>query len=54
MQRELRVLIFSHWNVGEINNTELANAFFDNMAEFRCSGTTPGKMKYYHEEMKRR
>jgi hypothetical protein len=24
------------------------------MAEFRCSGTTPRKIKYYHEEMNRR
>jgi hypothetical protein len=46
------MLTSRHQNAGQTHNIKVANRSFENVAEFRCLGTTATNQDLIHEEIK--
>jgi hypothetical protein len=54
MEETKYILLSHHQNAGENHDIEIANRCFENVAQFRCLGTTVTNQNLIQEEVKRR
>jgi hypothetical protein len=54
VEKTIYMLLFCHQNAGENNNIKIAKTSFENMSQFKYSGTTVINQNLIQEEIERR